>query len=345
MRRGPGRRRAPGFVAVGRFPPRGLPSLLYALSLVLAPAFGADGSPDKCHNIPDREARLNCFDSVPQENREPGHYLSGLWKLGTARIGIDQVQPHRPVYILLDRWTGNVNESPSSPAPGHSVTAPLDLSANELKFQLSFKSELVSSHDFGGTFLGLNSARLWFAYTQQSHWQLYTPGASRPFRETDYEPEAILTLGTANEGDGWKLLNIGYVHQSNGRSQPESRSWNRIYAQGGWEWRRVAVLARAWARIPENSGRDDNPDIKDYVGRGDALVRWDMGGDYAASLLVRHTLRMNPSRAFLELDLTTSPLLGAARGYIQLTSGYGESLIDYNFRQTTLGFGVVFRAW
>jgi phospholipase A1 len=54
---------------------------------------------------------------------------------------------------------------------------------------------------------------------------------------------------------------------------------------------------------------------------------------------------MNPSRAFLELDLTTSPLLGAARGYIQLTSGYGESLIDYNFRQTTLGFGVVFRAW
>jgi phospholipase A1/A2 len=318
------------------------------MSLVLAPALGADGALDKCRNIPDREARLSCYDTVSQgKDDSPGHYLANLWKLapGQERIGIDQLLPHRPVYILLDRWTNDVDQAPSSPAPGRSATSPLDLSAHEVKFQLSFKSELISAHEFGRTFFGLNSARLWFAYTQQSHWQLYTPSASRPFRETDYEPEAILTFAAANEGDGWKLLNLGFVHQSNGRSQPGSRSWNRIYAQGGWEWQRVAVLARAWARIPENPGRDDNPDIKDYVGRGDALVRWDMGGDYAVSLLGRHTLRGNPSRGFLQLDLTTSPLFGPARGYIQLTSGYGESLIDYNFRQTTLGMGFVYREW
>jgi len=34
-----------------------------------------------------------------------------------------------------------------------------------------------------------------------------------------------------------------------------------------------------------------------------------------------------------------------ARGYIQITSGYGESLTDYNFRQTTLGLGFVYREW
>jgi len=71
------------------------------------------------------------------------------------------------------------------------------------------------------------------------------------------------------------------VHQSNGRALPASRSWNRVYAQGGWEWYRVSVLARVWARIPENPDRDDNPDIRDYVGRGDALIRWDLGGEYA----------------------------------------------------------------
>jgi phospholipase A1 len=317
------------------------------MSVALAPAFGAGKTLEKCHDIPDREARLDCFDTVPQGRRGSGSYLSNLWKLGPGqeRIGIDQLQPHRPVYILLDRWTTHVNQTPSSPAPGRSVTTPFDLNPYEAKFQLSFKSELLLAHDFRGEFLSLASARLWFAYTQQSHWQLYTPRVSRPFRETDYEPEVILTLGSSNEGDGWKLLNIGFVHHSNGRSQPESRSWNRIYAQGGWEWYRVSVLARAWARIPETSFRDDNPDIQDYVGRGDALVRWDMGGDYAASLLARHTLRAHPSRGFLQLDLTTPRLLGPARGYVQITSGYGESLIDYNFQQRTFGLGFVYREW
>jgi len=219
------------------------------MSVVLAPAFGADNALEKCRDIPDRDARLDCFDSLAPDKRGPGSYLSSLWKLGAGRerIGFDQLQTHRPVYVLLDRWTNNVNQAPSSPAPGHSVTTPLDLNANEVKFQLSFKSEVIS-HDFGGELLGLASGRLWFAYTQQSHWQLYTPSISRPFRETDYEPELILTLGTANEGDGWKLLNIGLLHQSNGRALPASRSWNRVYAQGGWEWYRVSVLARVWAR-------------------------------------------------------------------------------------------------
>jgi len=45
------------------------------------------------------------------------------------------------------------------------------------------------------------------------------------------------------------------------------------------------------------------------------------------------------------MDLTTPALFGPARGYVQMTSGYGESLIDYNFRQTTLGFGIVYREW
>jgi phospholipase A1/A2 len=321
--------------------------LLVAMSAVLVPALGAETALDKCRGIPDREARLDCFDSASKEKGGPGSYLSNLWKLGPGQeqIGIDEVQPHRPVYILLERWTNSVNESPSSPAPGRSVASPIGWNAHEMKFQLSFKSELVSRGDFGGDFLGLNSARLWFAYTQQSHWQVYTPSISRPFRETDYEPEAILTLGTSNKGDGWKLLNIGLVHHSNGSSLPESRGWNRIYAQGGWEWYRVSVLARAWQRIPEKTERDDNPDIKDYMGRGDALIRWDLGGDYAVSLLARHTLRSHPSRGFLQLDFTTSPLFGPARGYIQMTSGYGESLIDYNFRQHTLGFGFVYREW
>ena len=39
------------------------------------------------------------------------------------------------------------------------------------------------------------------------------------------------------------------------------------------------------------------------------------------------------------------PLLGPLRGYVKVFSGYGETLIDYNWRQTTFGVGVTLNDW
>jgi phospholipase A1/A2 len=303
----------------------------------------ADGDYAKCRDIQEDKARLACFDAVEQAKLgPPPSYLERIWKLGPGdrRLSIDDVQPHRPTYVLIGKWTNQVNTQPSSPSPEHTVPAPIPYNTDELAFQLSFKSELVSRHDFDHKFLGLSNLRLWFAYTQQSFWQLYTPRLSRPFRETNYEPEAILTFATGNQENGWKLLNLGLVHQSNGRSLPQSRSWNRVYAQGGWEWDRLSVLARAWYRIPESESKDDNPDIQDYLGHGDVMLRWQFDNDKAVSLLLRHSL--HTGRGFAQLDWTSRKLVGAARIYVQGTSGYGESLIDYNFRQNTIGIGFAY---
>lgn len=277
----------------------------------------------------------------------PSH-LAEAWKLspehGEARRLTD-ILGYRPTYII-SRWTSDPNEAPESPAPGRSAAAPQDLDRNELKFQVSFKAELVSRHAFeriGITPLlrpiGVDSARLWFGYTHLVNWQMYNAASSRPFRETNYEPEAILTFGSGNEGDGFKLVNLGLVHQSNGRLEPYSRGWNRVYAQGGWEWDRVSVLARAWHRIPESAEDDDNPDIRRYLGSGDLVIRHQTGRGYVSSLLLR--------RKFALLDWATPLLasLGAARLHVQLSSGYGETLVDYNHRQTTLGVGVSFGDW
>ena len=63
----------------------------------------------------------------------------------------------------------------------------------------------------------------------------------------------------------WRLANIGFAHQSNGRGDPLSRSWNRVYAELGFETRDLALLVRPWYRIKESAAKDDNPDITEVA--------------------------------------------------------------------------------
>ena len=196
-------------------------------------------------------------------------------------------------------------------------------------------------------FLGVTSLHFWGAYTQQSHWQVINFRNSSAFRETIYEPELIATLGTGN-ASGLKLINLGWLHQSNGRLLPESRSWNRVYVLGGLEWNDMtSVMVRGWQRLKEQPEQDDNPDIGDYLGRGDLVIRWEpRDKSQAIAMLLRNNLRKKNNRGYVQIDWATPAKLGnAARVHIQLTSGYGESLIDYNHKQTTLGLGLSFREW
>jgi phospholipase A1 len=195
-------------------------------------------------------------------------------------------------------------------------------------------------------FLGLSSLRLWAAYTQQSSWQAFNSGNSSPFRETIYEPELIMTFSTGN-ASGLKLINAGYIHQSNGLNSALSRSWNRTYVQGGWESDTVSALVRGWWRVPESADQDDNPDIEDYVGRAEIALRWaPLDGRQVVGLVLRNNLKLDQNRSFVQLDWATPVNLSqSARLHVQLTSGYGETLIDYNFKQTTLGLGISFRDW
>jgi len=60
-----------------------------------------------------------------------------------------------------------------------------------------------------------------------------------------------------------------------------------VYAQGGWEWDRLSMLARVWHRIPDSVTLDDNPDIKDYLGRGRARHPLQATSGHVTSLLLR----------------------------------------------------------
>jgi phospholipase A1 len=111
-----------------------------------------------------------------------------------------------------------------------------------------------------------------------------------------------------------------------------------------WLGSNVSVMARKWWRRPEHIDDDDNPDIKNYYGRGDVVVRWERGR-HQFSVLLRHNLRLDPGRGFAQLDWSWAVPWFESRLHVQATSGYGESLIDYNHRQNTLGLGLSFGKW
>jgi phospholipase A1/A2 len=231
-----------------------------------------------------------------------------------------------------------VNDAPRTPTqPAPVLPAPLD--SVEAEFQLSFKLKLWDGI-LGG------SSDLWLGYTQKSSWQVYNEPLSRPFRETNYEPELIWALPTDYSVLGWhgRLLALGLVHQSNGRGDPLSRSWDRIYAMAAFERGPFVVQIKPWVRISDPADADDNPDIVDYVGRAEFLGFYKWREQYTAALRLRTTFKSSPSWGSAQLDMRF-PIGSDLRGYLQVFSGHGESMIDYNFRKTSVGLGISIGTW
>jgi len=348
-----------------------IPALLLVLPASADPV-GTDEAMRRCAAVADALERLACYDTLagrlqPDASpRQPDHnaaqpagaplpeplaaelqegvpapsltFLSRHWELDSAaKQGTFLLRPHKQNYFLPVRWSNAPNNQPSSPTQSPPPTVALD--NVESKFQLSLKTKVLEDV-FDG------HADVWLAYTQQSSWQVYNGALSRPFRETDYEPEAMLVFPVNYDllGLRGRFVNIALDHQSNGRSDPLSRSWNRIYAQFGFERGNFALMARAWYRIPESYSNDDNPDIERFLGYGDLLAVYKWNARNTVSLLVRNNLRTSDNKGAFQLDWSF-PLYGRLKGYVQLFSGYGESLIDYNWRQTTFGVGVLLTDW
>lgn len=266
--------------------------------------------------------------------------LDKRWELSeNSKLGTWNIRANQPVYLLPAFWTSSKNELPSSPNPQNTETTDQNLKSTEAKFQISLKTKAAEN------LIG-NNGDLWLGYTQSSRWQVYNSEESRPFRETNYEPEASLIFRTNYEllGLNGRLLGMTFNHQSNGRSDPLSRSWNRVMLNLGLERGNFAMMIRPWYRIEEDAKDDNNPDIKDYMGRGDitGFYRWN---DHEFSLMLRHSLKGgDDSHGAAQFDWAF-PIKGKLRGHFQLFDGYGESLIDYNHRATYVGLGVSLMNW
>ena len=271
---------------------------------------------------------------------------SRFWELeeGTD-CGTFGIRGFAPISLSLVR-RGSVNGQPSSTAADHTATTAIDYHRTETRLQLSVRTKIAQGLlTRNGS--GLKDS-LWFGYTQQSYWQLFSPDLSRPFRSTDHTPEVIYVYpSTLALPADWKLryTGAGLVHQSNGQNLPLSRSWNRVYLMAGFEksdqWR---VQARVWQRIHESDGNDDNPDISDHIGRGELAVGWNLNQDNTLGMTLRSTLRRDGHGSvrleWLKTLAGDGDHKNALRLHTQLFSGYGDSLVDYNVQRTVLSVGL-----
>jgi phospholipase A1 len=289
----------------------------------------------------DRQTTASAGVEPNSEEATPLSLHDSRWELSPqSNLGTYTLRGYKPVYELPAFLTSNQNNQPHSPNPNNTVTDQGEQLDNvEAKFQLSLKAK-VWQGVFG------DAGDLWVGYTQSSRWQVYNSQLSRPFRETDYEPEAMLVFNTHYQVLGWdgRMLSIGLNHQSNGRSDPLSRSWNRVIANVGFERDGWTVMLRPWWRVPEARSDDNNPDIGNYMGRAEMQVVHEWHGQ-EFGMLLRHSLR-GGSRSHGSARFSWSfPMAGNLRGYMEVFKGYGESLIDYNHNATYLGLGVSLLDW
>ena len=272
------------------------------------------------------ELRKLCAEEIDTtETREPSAVEQRL----TAEAEVEKtpwgITPHKPNYFLPVAYNDRLNTAPFA-SIGDDVN---ELQNTEVKFQISFKFPLARN-------LFQDRADLYFAYTNTSWWQLYAGEVSSPFRETNHEPDIFFRI--KNNWNLWglrnSLIDLGFVHESNGRAEPLSRSWNRVYANFIFEKNDFAMSIKPWLIVGDI---EDNPDIEDFMGHGELRAAY-LWRRHTFSALLRNNLSTSDNKSGVELAWS-HPLSGVLRLYAQYYYGYGESLLDYNWKVNRIGIG------
>lgn len=249
------------------------------------------------------------------------------------------ILPHKPNYILPFTYF-EANQTPYT-----DVLQGRNFDDLEAKFQVSLKYKITE--DIFVENLDLNAA-----FTATSWWQSYNSDISAVFRETNYEPELILSYSQP-----WSLLGLNidhttlsFNHQSNGQAGTLSRSWNRLIAGFTVVDDNLIWNLKAWYRLPEdakteiNSPKgDDNPNIENYLGYGELGLLWKVNEYHNIDFMLRNNLK-NDNKGALQIGWSF-PLSTHLRGYVEYFNGYGESLIYYNENISRIGIGVKLTDW
>ena len=217
---------------------------------------------------------------------------------------------------------------------------------DNIKFQISFKYRLINPDG------SLAKKRPWMAdfylgYTQTSFIDLDSP--SDAFLDNSFKPEFMFSQkDLLSRPPAWLSrlgLEAGFQHQSNGDAGADSRSLNILYAKpilkfGDLDAYHFTAAPKVWLYVGNIS---ENPDIADYWGYFDLELRYGK----IDGLELRSNWRQGSEGGSLQVDLTC-PLrilsFGNFNGYVQVQyfTGYGETLLLYNQKDSQLRVGFAF---
>jgi len=272
--------------------------------------------------------------------------LADQHSLINARIKIDQSNQFKPFTLMAFKPNYILplvyNHSGYDASLYQQIADEQDISFDdfEAQFQISIKTPLAVN-------VFHKDISLYTGYTNRSFWQVYNKDISSPFRETNHEPELWLqtTRSTNIMGFDNRINMLGISHQSNGQSGILSRSWNRIYASFAFEKESFVFAIKLWNRFNENIATDDNPDITNFMGHGEFRVIY-KSNSHTLSLMSRNNIESRFDKGATELGWSFQ--IGERKdlkAYIQIFSGYGESLIDYNQSVNRISFGIALSDW
>jgi len=247
-------------------------------------------------------------------------------------ISIDAPDSYKENYILVGHESDQVD--------GES-------DFTSLKLQLSLRKNLIE-RPFG------ENIPLYFGFTELGFWDVGRE--SLPFREIIFRPEFFFELLGKDKADaafnpksretGLLRLPLGVLHESNGRGGPDSRSWNRFYIEPNFSWSPSDRwnFRFNWAIWWAFRREIENRDIEDFYGYNE----WTFATTYQDYKLSSRFRYGRDKKGQAQLDLSGPfkglPWIDALKGYwhVQYFEGYGETLLDYNIKDSELRFGFMF---
>ncbi|MBL7250422.1 phospholipase A [Alloalcanivorax sp. C16-2] len=338
--------------------PRSLFALLLALAAPLHAAESGDQAPvpeadqtmtaeqkqndcllraarDADDNITAAQLRGWCLEDKEKPEKRSAHEDALRTRLALERSSQDNpfvITPHRRNYLLpYSHWSNPQWNDPDRQGQ--------NLDSEEVKFQISLKAPLYD--DFW------NGSTLYMAFTGLFFWQAYNKSESSPFREINFTPEIFVAkpmnweLGPVKT----ELMAFGFRHDSNGRDEPTSRSWNRLYVRHISQIGQYYVSFMPWYRIPEDDKDypldprgDNNPDMEKYMGHFELEVSRAFG-NHVVEVMLRNNLRSDNKGAG-RINYSY-PINERFKGLVQVFTGYGDSMINYDDYETRFSLGIL----
>lgn len=210
------------------------------------------------------------------------------------------------------------------------------------RFQVSLKFRLFNP-DTKTAFL----ERLYLGYSQTSIWNL--SATSKPFYDSSYRPSFFYFDDKITQ---WPFrrsrlgLQAGYEHESNGKDGADSRSVDIAYVKPTFTFPMSGNYYVSFApKVYQYVDREDNPDIAEYRGYGDYILKIGETDGWQFTSTTRVGTRSGVYSFQLDVSYPLRrPTLGNLGGYLHLQyfNGYGESLLDYNQRSSPqIRFGLM----